>query len=893
MSIRNLEHLFKPRSVAVIGASKRPHSVGTTVMNNLLAGGFDGPIMPVNPKHASVSGVLAYADIASLPQVPDLAVICTPPETIPDLISQLGARGTRAAVILTAGLDAKLTPEGNTIQQAMLDASRPHRLRLLGPNCVGLIIPGLGLNASFAHATVKPGPIAFVTQSGALATAVLDWAKTRDIGFSHFVSLGNSADVDFGDIIDFFSTDPNTRSILLYIESVKHARKFMSAARAAARNKTVIVLKAGRVAEGAKAAASHTGALAGSDDVYDAAIRRAGMLRVDTIEDLFDAVETLGRSKPFSGDRLAILTNGGGPGVMATDAAITRGARIAELADDTAAKLDAVLPATWSKGNPVDIIGDAPGQRYVDALTILAADPGADAILLLHAPTAITSSTAIAVALVPVIKAAKKPVFTSWLGGDAVAAARRAFIQAGIPTYETPEDGVNAFLQSVNYRRNQVALMETPPSLPDDFKPDIDAARLVIAAALEDDRDLLTEVEAKNVLAAYQVPTVVTRIAKNPEECMAVAKDIGLPVAIKILSPDISHKSDVGGVALDVDTVEEARETSASMLARIRQLRPDARIDGLTVQKMIRRPDAHELIVGAKSDPVFGPVILFGQGGTAVEIIADRAIALPPLNMTLARDVISRTRVSRLLAGYRDRPAADIQAICLTLNKIAQLVADIPEVIELDINPLLADGTGVVALDARIGVARATSQGSDRLAILPYPRDLVTEIEFDDGLLTIRPIRPEDEPEHRELFTNFSAQDIRFRFFGAVREPVHSELARYTQIDYDREMAFIATRPRDGGRNETLGVARVVCDPNNQDGEFAIVVRSDLKGKGLGSILLTRLIDYCRARGTATLVGTVLKDNKAMLALARKTGFHCALNADEGIYDARLSLAPE
>jgi acetyltransferase len=463
MSIRNLHHLFRPKSVAVIGASTRPLSVGATVMRNLLAGGFEGPIMPVNPKYEAVCGVLAYPAVADLPRAPDLAVICTPPETVPGLIAELGERGTKAAVVLTAGLEVASDQTEKTIHQMMLEAARPHMLRILGPNCVGIIIPGLGLNASFAHASVNAGRIAFVSQSGALATAVLDWARTREIGFSHFVSLGNSADVDFGDVIDFLGSEAGTRSILLYIESIKHARKFMSAARAAARNKPVIALKAGRVAEGAKAAASHTGALAGSDDVYDAAIRRAGMLRVYTIEDLFDAVETLGRAKPLKGDRLSILTNGGGPGVMATDTAVARGARIARLSEQSLQRLDSVLPATWSKGNPVDIIGDAPAKRYIDALKILSGDDETDAVLLINAPTAIVPSESIAEALVPIVKESPKPLFACWLGGEAVAKARRTFAQAGIPTYDSPEDAVNAFLQIVDYRRNQETLMQPLP----------------------------------------------------------------------------------------------------------------------------------------------------------------------------------------------------------------------------------------------------------------------------------------------------------------------------------------------------------------------------------------------------------------------------------------------
>lgn len=893
MSIRNLEHLFRPKSVAVIGASIRPHSVGETVMKNLLAGGFEGPIMPVNPKYGAVSGVLAYSSVAQLPRDPELAIVCTPPHTVPGVISDLRERGTKATVVLTAGLDATSEDTGKTIQQDMLDAARPNMLRILGPNCVGLIIPSLGLNASFAHETVKAGQIAFISQSGALATAVLDWARTRGIGFSHFVSLGNSADVDFGDTLDYLGSEPSTRSILLYIESVKHARKFLSAARAAARNKPVIVLKAGRVAEGAKAAASHTGALAGSDDVYDAAIRRAGMLRVYSIEDLFDAVETLGRAKPIQGDRLAILTNGGGPGVMATDAAIASGGRIAKLSEHTLQRLDTVLPATWSKGNPIDIIGDAPAQRYLDALEILSDDPETDAVLFIHAPSAIIESDRIAESLVPLVNKLAKPLFACWLGGDAVFRARQTFANVGIPTYDTPEDAVNAFLQMVNYRRNQRILMETPPSVSADFVPDRSAARNIVDAAITASRDLLTELEAKALLAAYRIPTVDTRMARTPVESASQAVEIGFPVAIKILSPDITHKTDVGGVALDLETAEQVEATATAMLARIKQCRPDARLDGFTVQEMVHWTGSHELIAGASEDPIFGPVILFGHGGTAVEVIADRAVALPPLNIALARDLVSRTRVAKLLAGYRRRPAADLDAIYATLLRLSQLISDIPEIAELDINPLLANETGVLALDARVRVTPAESSASQRLAIRPYPRELEEQIEFDGRLITLRPIRPADEPAHRAFFQELSSEDIQFRFFDLLREPVQTELARFTQIDYEREMAFVAVKSGGEQQRETLGVARAVTDPDNIVAEIAIVVRSDLRGKGLGSVLLKKLIDYCHERGTREIVGRVLPENKRMLSLAEKYGFRFASPAGDEPLDVRLSFRSE
>ena len=891
MSIRNLEFLFQPRSVAVIGASNRPASIGATVMRNVLAGGFEGPVMPVNPKHRAVAGVLAYPDIASLPVAPDLGIICTPPATVPGLIDALGARGARAAVVLTAGLARASLPDGRTIQQAMLDAARPHLMRILGPNCVGIMAPGVALNASFAHTHPDAGRIAFVTQSGALATAVLDWAHSRAIGFSHFISLGDSADVDFGDVLDYLGSDPHTAAVLLYIESIQHARKFMSAARATARNKPVIVIKAGRVPEGAKAAASHTGALAGADDVYDAAIRRAGMLRVENIEDLFDAVETLSRARPNRGDRLAILTNGGGPGVMATDALVRSGGSLATLEADTLARLDAVLPANWSRGNPVDIIGDAPSQRYVDALRILLDAGELDAVLLIHAPTAIVPSTVIAEALVPIARDADLIVLSSWLGGDAVAAARRTFSAAGLPTYDSPESAVQAFMQTVDYRRNQAMLAETPESADSESAPATEAAREVISAALTAGRSLLTEIEAKKVIAAYGIPVVDSRVAQTSSSAAQAAAALGFPVAVKILSPDISHKSDVGGVVLDLESTAQVTLACEDMIKRVAALQPNACIDGFTVQTMVRRPGAVELIVGATTDSVFGPVVLFGHGGTAVEVIADRALALPPLNMPLARELISRTRVAALLAGYRDRPAANETAICRVLTRISRLVADLPQVQELDINPLLADAQGVIAVDARIRVAAGPQAGDDRLAIRPYPSDLEEEIVLGGHKVLLRPIRPEDELAHRELLTRINPQDVRFRFFGAVKELEHSQLARYTQIDYAREMAFIAVSVSEQGGG-TLGVVRAVCDPDNERAEFAIVVRSNMKGRGLGAKLLDKLIRYLRAHGTGHVVGEVLVGNVRMLALAKGFGFHvaqpeggiCALTLDLGVH---------
>lgn len=894
MSVRNLEYLFAPTSVAVIGASNRPHSVGAAVMRNLLGGGFEGPIMPVNPRHRSVAGVLAYPDVQSLPVPAELAVICTPAQVVPGIVAELGARGTRAVVVLTAGLSNAHQDDGRDLQQAMLDAAKPHLVRVLGPNCLGLMVPSLGLNASFAHIGAIPGRVALLHQSGALCTALLDWARSNNIGFSHFVSLGNSADVDFGDLLDHFGGDPDAQAILMYVESVKHARKFMSAARAAARNKPVVIVKAGRVKAGARAAASHTGALAGSDDVYDAAIRRAGMLRVYDTSEMFDAVETLSRTHHLQGERLAILTNGGGPGVMATDALVLAGGVLSSLDEATIAQLDEVLPATWSRGNPIDIIGDAGGDRYADALRVLLNASEVDAVLVMHAPTAVVDSVEVArrVAGVVAEHKAKPAVLASWLGGDGMQPARRLLSDGGIPHYKTPDEAVRAFMHLVRYRRNQEILMETPASIPEEFEPVTASARLVIENALSAGRELLTEPEAKAVLAAYGIPIVETRIAANPDDVARVAVQIGQPLAVKIISESITHKSDVGGVVLDIDSPEKAREAAVQMTERVAKLRPDAKISGFTVQPMARRPGAHELIVGAMTDPIFGPALLFGEGGTAVEIIADKAVALPPLNAKLARELVQRTRVAARLAGYRDKPPADLEAIYRTLMQVSQLICDVPEIIELDVNPLVTDEHGVLALDARLRVRAADTSGTDRLAIRPYPKELEEWVEVGGADLLLRPIRPEDEPRHRAFLDKCDSTDIRFRFFGLVRRFSHTQLARFTQIDYNREMAFVATRGSNQADMETVGVVRAVADPDNERAEFAIIISSDLKGQGLGRALLEKMIRYCRERGTGELIGEILPENAAMLGLAKRLGFESHRSAD-GAISVRLVLRAE
>ena len=872
MSIRHLDSLFDPASVAVVGASARAASVGATVWRNLSQGRYEGRLMAVNPKYAELGGHPVYRSVAALPQTPELAVICTPPATVPALVDELGARGTRAAIVMTAGLGADQ-------KQAMLNAARRHLLRVLGPNCLGLLVPRIGLNASFAHVGAESGTLAFVSQSGALVTAMLDWARGAGVGFSHFVSLGERADVDFGDMLDWLASDAHTRAILLYIESIESPRKFMSAARAAARNKPVLVVKAGRSAQGQQAAASHTGALAGADIVFDAAIRRAGMLRVDTLQDLFIAAEALAHYRgaitadPAALEPLTLMTNGGGAGVMAADAAAAAELPLAPLPPAVRQQLDRLLPANWSRGNPVDIIGDAPVERYVQTLQALLSDPATGTLLFMHAPTAIVPSTDIARALLPLATQEPRRLISSWLGGPGVAQARQLFHQAGVPSYDTPEQAVRACAMLATYRRNQEQLMQAPPARTARAASDLARVRELVAAALDSGREMLTEPEAKALLQAAGVPVVATEVVgPDAAEAVLAADSIGYPVVLKILSPDISHKSDVGGVALQLDTAADVQHAAQSMLARVRRLKPQAQIQGFTVQAMVQRPQALELIVGSHVDPMFGPIILFGAGGTAVEVVADRAVALPPLNEPLARALIDRTRVARLLDGWRDVPPADRDALVQVLTSLSQLLADEPRIAEIDINPLLADAQGVLALDARVRVSAAAPGGAAHFAIRPYPASHVETVDWQGLPLVLRPIRPEDEAQHLAFLGRLDPQDIRMRIFYSRRSIERSELARLTQIDYERELAYIATRHHAGGE-ETLAVVRAVIDPDNVAAEFGIVVRSDLKGGGLGDVMMKKLIRHLRERGTQRLVATVLAENTRMLDLAAGLGF--------------------
>ncbi len=895
MTIRNLDFLFQPESVVLVGASEKPGSIGLAIAQNLFKAGFGGQIAFVNPAHSTILGKPCYRSTEALPFIPQLGVIATPPRHVPEIIAELGRKGCKAAVVITAGVEGDLA-------QKMLDAARPHLLRIIGPNCLGIQSPRLKLDASFAQKLAAPGDIALVSQSGAITAAMLDWAAGEDVGFSHVVSIGNAADVDLGDMLDYLAGDPKCTAVFLYIEAVTHPGKFMSAARRCSRVKPVIAIKAGRHPEGAKAAASHTGALAGSDNVYEAALRRAGVLRVLDLNELFDAAEMLARVKNVAGSRLAIVTNGGGVGVLAADTLIDLRGSLAALEPKTLDALNKGLPATWSQGNPVDIVGDAGRDRYRLAVDAILRDDATDAVLVMNCP-ALASSVDAAHATVDAVTAARaegitKPVVANWLARSASAQVRPLFREAKIPDFETPGAAIRGIMQLVGYGRAQAELMRTPPAMPADLHFDAAAVDTSIGRALKEGRSLMTEPEAKAVLAAYGIPTVPTRVAATAEEAGNAASELlrdHSSVVVKILSPNLSHKSDIGGVRLDLTSSEEVESVTRKMLSDIKAARPDAVLDGVTVQPMIKRSDAYELILGVTVDPTFGPVILFGAGGTGVEVIGDTAMGLTPLDLKLATDLIASTRIYKLLKGFRDTPPVDLQGLALCLVKLSALAVQHPAIRELDINPLLVDNKGMIALDARIRIEDPAKHPAPPPAIRPYPARWETTQALLNGLrVTIRPIRPDDERLYAAFMAKVTPDDMRLRMFMPMNEFSHQFLARLTQIDYGREIAFIALKDAPGGQSEMLGVTRFFADPDYERAEYAILVRSDLKGQGLGWALMRHLIAYARDEGLHELRGDVLHENTTMIQMCRELGFHVESTPDDpSLYSVVLDLKPQ
>lgn len=886
-----LTPLFEPASVALVGASQRAGSIGAVLVANMLAAQYRGALYAVNPKYKSVQGMPCFDAVGKLPPRVDLAVVATPPRTVPDVIEQCGRAGVRAAVVITAGF-SEVGKEGAKLERALLENARRHRLRLVGPNCLGLMRPALGLNATFARGTPLPGSLGLISQSGAVCTAMLDWARPNKVGFSSVVSLGGSTDVDFGEIIDYLVADAKTEHILLYIEGVRSARRFVSALRAAARVKPVILMKVGRHPAGSRAAVSHTGAIVGLDDVFEAVVKRAGVVRVTTIGQLVAAAQALAAHVRPQGDRLAVVTNGGGPGVMAADRAADLGIPLAQLSAQTIEALKRTLPENWSHGNPIDLIGDAGPERYRAAVGACLADDNVDGVLAVLTPQAITAPADAAHALIESAKGSTKPVLACWMGEEQTAEARRLLAEARIPVFRTPDPAVEMFGHLSSFYRNQRALLQTPGPLAAQGAPDLESARLIVDAALAERRSVLSEMESKALLAAFRIPIARTVVARTAHEAMLIAGEIGAPVAMKIDSPDITHKSDVNGVRLNVAGAQAVQDTWQQIVDEVHRRRPQARVNGIAVEPMVRRANGRELMVGVIRDPVFGPAIVFGTGGTAVEVHRDRAVALPPLNQFLVADMIRGTRVAQLLTAFRRMPPVDMRALEEVLLRVSELVCELPALQELDINPLIADESGAIAVDARVVLGHAPPQ-RDRyghMAIHPYPAQLVSSWQPASGpTVAVRPIRPEDAELEQEFIHKLSPESRYFRFMDTLRELTPAMLVRFTQIDYDREMAFVATVPAVAGETE-IGVCRYVTNPDGESCEFALVVADDWQRKGLGRRLMGQLIDVARARGLRSMIGHVLAENRGMLRLCQSLGFAITDSA-EGAMIKRATLA--
>ena len=892
MNTHYLAPLFTPESVALFGASDREDSVGGIVFRNLLSSGYQGKIYAINPKHSKVQGQKALASLDDVEGPVDLAVVATPASTIPAIVEACGEHGIRMMLILSAGF-REIGPQGRHMEDRVTQLVKRYRIRLMGPNCLGIIRPDKKLNITFGHNNARPGNLAFVSQSGAICTAILDWAEKNEIGFSAVVSTGIAADLDFGDYLDYLVADPKTRSILLYIEGIINSRQFMSSLRAAARVKPVIALKVGRHAAGAEASMSHTGALVGSDETFSAALSRSGVLRVKSIGQLFAAAKALSSSHyRGASEQLVIITNGGGPGVMAADRATDQGIELSTLSPETIAALNEVLPAVWSHGNPVDIIGDAPPERYQQAVDICLEDPGVGGAIVILTPQAMTRPTQVAEALIKSAEKSNKPIMTSWMGGKQVEEARQLFNNARIPDFRTLENAVDAFSFIARYNRNQRLLLQTPARLTrGQVPPDTEGARLIIEGVLTEQRKILTEPESIAVLKAFRIPAVQNAVARSANESLIIAESIGFPIAMKVLSTDISHKSDAGGVRLNINTAHEVRGAYRELIDQVKANSPDANISGVTVQKMYRSPNGRELMIGIIRDPVFGPVISFGSGGTNVEIIGDSAISLPPLNRRLARDLINRTRVSRMLGAFRNMPGVDMEMLIDVLLRVSNMACELPWIQEMDINPLIMDEKEILAVDARIRVdyPKPSTDPYHHLAIHPYPAHLVHKIQLNDGTdITIRPIRPEDAEIEQKFVSELSNETKYFRFMNYLQELSLEMLVRFTQIDYYNEMALIAVTS-DGNDEEQIAVARYMTLPDKKSCEFALVVSDRWQHRGLARHLMPKLMEIARDRGLERMEGQILSNNFRMLDLMESLNFQISNDPED--HGVKLAVA--
>ncbi|WP_024562424.1 bifunctional acetate--CoA ligase family protein/GNAT family N-acetyltransferase [Siccibacter turicensis] len=882
MSQRGLEALLRPRSIAVIGASMKPDRAGYLMMRNLLAGGFSGPVLPVTPAWKAVCGVLAWPDIASLPFTPDLAVLCTHATRNLALLDALGEKGCKTCIILSASPDQ---------HAALLECASRWNMRLLGPNSLGLLAPWQGLNASFSPVPIRKGKLAFISQSAAVSNTILDWAQQREMGFSYFIALGDSLDIGVDELLDYLARDSKTTAILLYLEHLRDARRFVSAARSASRNKPILVIKSGR-SPGAQRLLK---ADPGSDQAWDAAIQRAGLLRVEDTHELFSAVETLSHMRPLRGERVMIVSNGAAPAALALDQLWRRNGKLATLSEETLAELQAQLPGSVTPGNPLDLLDDATAQRYQQAVSVLLNSQDVDALMVIHSPSAAAPGSDSARALIDAV--ARHPrgkyvtLLTNWCGEHSSQEARRLFSDAGIPTYRTPEGTITAFMHMVEYRRNQKQLRETP-ALPPNLTANTGDAHRLLQQALREGAVALDTHEVRPVLAAYGLQTLPTWIASDSSEAVHIAEQIGYPVALKLRSPDIPHKSDVQGVMLYLRTAAEVHQAATAIFDRVRMTLPQARIHGLLVQSMANRAGAQELRIAVEHDPLFGPLILLGEGGTEWDTQNAAAVALPPLNMNLARYlIIQAIKRGKIRARSALRPL-DIAGLSQVLVQVSNLVVDCPEINRLDIHPLLATGSEFIALDVTLQISPWQGDPETRLAIRPYPHQFEEWIEMKNGARCLfRPILPEDEPQLRRFIDRVTKEDLYYRYFSEINEFTHEDLANMTQIDYDREMAFVAVR-NPGPEEEIVGVTRAISDPDNSDAEFAVLVRSDLKGLGLGRRLLEKLIAYTREHGIARLNGITMPGNQGMVALARKLGFQVDVQLEDGIVGLTLPLLP-
>ncbi|MGK3131019.1 GNAT family N-acetyltransferase [Pantoea sp. C8B4] len=880
MSQRGLEALLRPKSIAVIGASVTPGRAGYFMMRNLLAGGFSGPVLPVTPKYKAVSGVLAWPDIASLPFAPDLAIICTHAKRNLELLQQLGEKGCKACIILSA--------PASQLEELKACASQ-WQIRLLGPNSLGLLAPWQGLNASFSPVPIAKGRIAFISQSAAVSNTILDWAQQRNLGFSWFIALGDSLDIDVDDLLDFLARDGKTSAILLYLEHLSDARRFVSASRSASRNKPILVIKSGRSHQ----AQAMIGTLSGLDAAWDAAIQRAGLLRVQDTHELFSAVESLSHMRPLRGDRLMIISNGAAPAALALDELYARNGKLATLSDETLQALATLLPEGVGRGNPLDLKDDATPARYVACIEQLLDSHELDALMIIHAPSAVSPASETAEQIIAAV--AKHPrgkqvtLLTNWCGEYSSQAARRAFTQAGIPTWRTPEGTVTAFMHQVEYRRNQKQLRETP-ALPIGLTQNSAQAHQLIQQALDQGINTLDTHEVQPVLQAYGLATLPTWIASDSREAASIADQIGYPVALKLRSPDIPHKSEVQGVMLYLRSAAEVEQAAEAIFDRVRNTHPQARIDGLLVQSMANRAGAQELRVVVEQDPLFGPIIMLGEGGVEWQPDRQAAVALPPLNMTLARYLVIQAMKSGKVRSRSALRPLDIAGLSQLLVQVSNLVVDCPEIQRLDIHPLLASANEFTLLDVTLQLAPFTGDNEARLAIRPYPHHLEEQVQLKDGQHCLfRPILPEDEPQLRAFIAQVTKEDLYYRYFSEINEFTHEDLANMTQIDYDREMAIVAVRQHDGN-DEIIGVTRAISDADNIDAEFSVLVRSDLKGLGMGRRLLEKMIRYTRDHGLQQLNGITMPHNTGMITLARKLNFRVNIQLDDGIVSLNLPL---